>query len=67
MLRPHFRDAVLYDLLAQMKGVKANYLKKKVAMRPQYHDGMIFLPYKEKVKGNDIPFYKWAICNLKSE
>ena len=65
MLRPHFRDAVLFDLVQQMKGIKSDYLKKRVAVRPQYHDGIVFLPYKEMVKGNKVPFYKWAICKIK--
>lgn len=66
MLRPHFKDAVLFDLIQKMKGIKSDYLKRRVAVRPQYQDGLIFLPFREEVEGEGkLKFDKWAICNLK--
>ena len=67
MLRPQFRDAILFDLIPQMTGLKLDYLRKTVAVRPQYHDGLIYLPFEETIEEGEQKFKKWAVCNLKDE
>jgi len=67
MLRPQFRDAILFDLIPQMTGLKLDYLRKTVAVRPQCHDGLIYLPFEETIEEGEQKFKKWAVCNLKDE
>ena len=65
MLKPYFRDAVSQQLIPQMKGINPNYLKKEVSIRPQFQDGLLYIPYQENIEKKLDSFDKWMICNFR--
>ena len=62
MLSPKFREKVLFHLIDRYKGIRLDYFKNELDVRPQFIDDFCFLPYHFHKDGKAIT--KWLFFSI---
>lgn len=62
MLSSSLRKKVIFSLIDRYKGIRLDYFKKELDVRPQCHEDMFFLPY--QTFKNDIPVTNWYLFSM---
>ncbi|CAG5102441.1 Oidioi.mRNA.OKI2018_I69.chr1.g302.t1.cds [Oikopleura dioica] len=63
MLSPKFREKVLFHLIDRYKGIRLDYFKNELDVRPQFVDDFCFLPY-QTVNKDGKAITKWLFFSI---